>query len=158
HPLHVGSPGMLLPDADGLAALEAADVILAFDWVDLGGTLKAAKADAFVVAATLDHHIHNGWSMDHQAFAPVDMHISADPESAALAVAKELGPPAKPVPLPAAARAMTKPSDEKLTVEHLAYAVRQAVGAREISLTHLPLSWNGAWWPFRHPLDFLGSD
>ena len=27
-----------------------------------------------------------------------------------------------------------------------------------VSLTHLPLSWNGAWWPFRHPLDFLGSD
>jgi thiamine pyrophosphate-dependent acetolactate synthase large subunit-like protein len=22
----------------------------------------------------------------------------------------------------------------------------------------LPLSWNGAWWPFRHPLDYLGSD
>jgi thiamine pyrophosphate-dependent acetolactate synthase large subunit-like protein len=27
-----------------------------------------------------------------------------------------------------------------------------------VSLTHLPLSWNGAWWPFRHPLDYLGSD
>ena len=26
------------------------------------------------------------------------------------------------------------------------------------SLTHLPLSWNGAWWPFRHPLDYLGGD
>jgi thiamine pyrophosphate-dependent acetolactate synthase large subunit-like protein len=22
----------------------------------------------------------------------------------------------------------------------------------------LPLSWNGAWWPFRHPLDYLGGD
>ena len=27
-----------------------------------------------------------------------------------------------------------------------------------MSLTHLPLSWNGSSWPFRHPLDFLGSD
>ncbi|MEA2928241.1 MAG: hypothetical protein QOG38_669, partial [Hyphomicrobiales bacterium] len=27
-----------------------------------------------------------------------------------------------------------------------------------VSLTHLPLSWYGAWWPFRHPLDFLGGD
>ena len=25
-------------------------------------------------------------------------------------------------------------------------------------LTHLPLSWNGATWAFRHPLDFIGSD
>ncbi len=158
HPLHVGSAGMLLPDADGLAALAAADVILSFDWVDLGGTLNAAKADAFVVSATLDHHIHNGWSMDHQAFAPVDFHISADPDAVAIALAKHLGPALKPVALPSAPRAMAKPYGEKLTVEHLAYAVRQAVGNREVSLTHLPLSWNGAWWPFRHPLDFLGSD
>jgi thiamine pyrophosphate-dependent acetolactate synthase large subunit-like protein len=27
-----------------------------------------------------------------------------------------------------------------------------------VSLLHLPLSWDGAWWPFRHPLDFIGSD
>ena len=45
-----------------------------------------------------------------------------------------------------------------LTVEHLARALRDAVGDKPCSLTHLPLSWNGAWWPFRHPLDFLGSD
>jgi thiamine pyrophosphate-dependent acetolactate synthase large subunit-like protein len=43
-------------------------------------------------------------------------------------------------------------------VEHLAFALRRAVGEREVSLLHLPLSWNGAWWPFRHPLDYLGSD
>ena len=27
-----------------------------------------------------------------------------------------------------------------------------------VTLTHLPLSWNGATWPFRHPLDYLGSE
>jgi thiamine pyrophosphate-dependent acetolactate synthase large subunit-like protein len=32
------------------------------------------------------------------------------------------------------------------------------VGRRDASLLHLPLSWNGAWWPFRHPLDYLGGD
>ncbi|MET0868425.1 MAG: thiamine pyrophosphate-binding protein, partial [Pseudorhodoplanes sp.] len=58
HPLHLGTPGMLLPDAEGLASLAAADVIVAFDWVDLGGALKAAKADGFVISASLDHHIH----------------------------------------------------------------------------------------------------
>jgi len=46
-----------------------------------------------------------------------------------------------------------------LSVEQLAFGLRQAVGKRrEVSLLHLPLSWNGAWWPFWHPLDFLGSD
>jgi thiamine pyrophosphate-dependent acetolactate synthase large subunit-like protein len=158
HPLHVGSPGMLLPDADGLAALAAADVILSLDWVDLGGTLKAAKADAFVVSATLDHHIHNGWSMDHQGFAPVDLHISADPDVVAIALARELGAAAAAKPLAPSPAPAAKPSAETLSVEHLAYTLRQALGSREVSLTHLPLSWNGAWWPLRHPLDYLGSD
>ena len=45
-----------------------------------------------------------------------------------------------------------------LSVEHLAFALREAVATRNVSLLHLPLSWNGAWWPFRHPLDFIGSD
>ena len=141
-----------------LSTLAAADVILSLDWVDLGGTLKAAKADAFVISATLDHHIHNGWSMDHQAFAPVDMMISADPDAVAIALSLELGAPAKPISLPDQPQAMAKPSGSEMTVEHLAFAVRKAVSGREISLTHLPLSWNGIWWPFRHPLDYLGSD
>jgi thiamine pyrophosphate-dependent acetolactate synthase large subunit-like protein len=40
----------------------------------------------------------------------------------------------------------------------MAIALRQALGDRAVSLLHLPLSWDGASWPFRHPLDFLGSD
>ena len=159
HPLHLGAPGMLLPDADGLAALAEADAILSLDWVDLGGTLKAAKTEAFVISATLDHHIHNGWSMDHQALPPVDLLISADPDAVAAALARAIGKPEKPVALPATPRAMAQPAaSDSLNVEHLAAAVRQAVGSRDVTLTHLPLSWNGAWWPFRHPLDFVGSD
>ena len=159
HPLHVGAPGMLLPDADGLAALGEADVVLSLDWVDLGGTLKAAKADAFVISASLDQTIHNGWSMDHQALAPVDMLIAADPDIVARALAHAIGAPAKPVALPTERRGMVAPAkSDKLSVDQLAFSVRQAVGSRAVSLTHLPLSWNGAWWPFRHPLDFLGSD
>lgn len=159
HPLHIGAPGNLLPDNDGLTALSEADVVLSFDWIDLGGALRAAKSDAFVISATLDHHLHNGWSMDHQSLPPTDMLISSDPDAVAIALSKDIGAPAKPVTLPAAPRAMARPAaNEKLTVEHLAFAVREAVGTRDVALTHLPLSWNGAWWPFRHPLDYLGSD
>lgn len=159
HPLHVGIPGSLIPDEEGLTALREADVVLAFDWVDLGGALHAAKTNAFVISATLDHHIHNGWSMDHQALPPTDLLISCDPDAVAKALVEEIGAPAKPVALPAERRAMSRPADnDKLTVEHLGYLVREAVGTRDVALTHLPLSWNGAWWPFRHPLDYLGSD
>ena len=42
HPLHLGAPGADA-DAEGLAALAEADVILSLDWVDLGGTLEGRR-------------------------------------------------------------------------------------------------------------------
>ena len=55
------------------------------------------------------------------------------------------------------ALAETRPSGP-LTRRASGLGLREAVGDRDVSLTHLPLSWNGAWWPFRHPLDYLGGD
>jgi thiamine pyrophosphate-dependent acetolactate synthase large subunit-like protein len=161
HPLHVGAPGNLVPDAEGLAALAEADVILSLDWVDLAGALKTAKAlstKAQIIQVSLDHHIHNGWSMDHQALPPVDLFISADADATATALLGVIAPGAKPADQPPAAGPAPKLSTSNLTVEHLAHALRDAVGDKQVSLSHLPLSWNGAWWPFRHPLDYLGSD
>jgi thiamine pyrophosphate-dependent acetolactate synthase large subunit-like protein len=160
HHLHLGAPSVLTPDAEGLAALGKADLILSLDWVDLAGTLKAAKApaaNAMVISVTADFQIHNGWSMDHQGLAPVDLLLAADPEHAVPLLADAMaGSASRPA-------AVATPSEAKLgpgplTVEHLAHALRDSVGERPFSLTHLPLSWNGAWWPFRHPLDYLGSD
>ena len=44
------------------------------------------------------------------------------------------------------------------TNETIARTLRNVVGERPTTLTHLPISWEGDWWTFRHPLDFLGSD
>ena len=160
HALHLGAPSVLTPDAEGLAALAKADVILSLDWVDLAGTLKAAKAPttgAKVIHISADYQIHNGWSMDHQGLAPVDVLLAADPDAAVPLLVEALGAPSKPPPAHAAPRERELSADT-LTVEHLSRALRDAVDDRAVSLTHLPLSWNGAWWPFRHPLDFLGGD
>ena len=46
----------------------------------------------------------------------------------------------------------------RIGTDDVAVALWGVVGGRPISFSHLPLSWNGASWPFRHPLDFLGSD
>jgi thiamine pyrophosphate-dependent acetolactate synthase large subunit-like protein len=162
HPLHVGAPSMLAPDAHGLTALAEADAILSLDWVDLAGALRTAKAlgtGAQIIQVSLDHRLHNGWSMDHQALPPVDLFMSADADATASALLGAIAPGAQPA-YDATAPSPTKPapSDGPLTVEHLAHALRDAVGGRAVSLSHLPLSWNGAWWPFRHPLDYLGAD
>ncbi len=160
HPLHLGAPSVLTPDAEGLTALAKADVILSLDWVDLAGTLKAAQApaaNAKIIHVSIDYQIHNGWSMDHQGVAPVDVMLAADPEHAVRPLLEALGTAPKR-PATVAASNEAKLADGPLTVEHLARALREAVGDHPCSLTHLPLSWNGTWWPFRHPLDFLGSD
>jgi thiamine pyrophosphate-dependent acetolactate synthase large subunit-like protein len=46
----------------------------------------------------------------------------------------------------------------RIGTDDVAVALRNVIGNRPTSFSHLPLSWNGASWPFRHPLDFLGSD
>ena len=158
HPLHVGAPGTLLPVPEALEALAEADVILSLDWVDLSGTLKAAKTSANVIQISVDHHLHNGWSMDYQGLPTVDLFLAGDPDQTVPALLEHLGGPRKPSVVSAPARTLPKLSDGPLTVEHLALGLRQAVGDRAVSLTHLPLSWNGAWWPFKHPLDYLGGD
>ncbi len=165
HPLHLGAPCMIAPDREAFAAIRAADVILSLDWVDLAGTLKSAldgaMPDAKILQASIDHQLHNGWSMDHQGLPPVDLLLAAEPDVVATQLVEALGPTATPRaarPAASSARAAPPVSAGRLTVEDLALALRRAVGDRKISLAHLPLSWSGAWWPFRHPLDFLGSD
>jgi thiamine pyrophosphate-dependent acetolactate synthase large subunit-like protein len=40
----------------------------------------------------------------------------------------------------------------------MANVLRHVVGDRTVCLTHVSLSWHGEFWPFRHPLDYVGSD
>ena len=161
HPLHAGAPGVYAaPEA--LAVLREADMILSLDWVDLAGTLQMASGTAApratIVHASLDQALHNGWSMDHQGLPPVDLHLAVDPDRLVLDVLAEIGPaPARAVS-PVRAPAIAPPADGVLSVERLAHELRRAAGDRPVSLLHLPLGWNGASWPFRHPLDFLGSE
>jgi len=158
HPLHVGAPGFLSPTPDALAAMRAADVILSLDWIDVAGTLKqAGDVLTKVVQVSVDHHLHNGWSLDYQGLPPVDVFIASTPDATVPALIEALGP-AGPRAVPAGQAAPFKPEGDKLTVDRLADTLRQTVGDRACTLTHVSLSWNGASWPFRHPLDYLGSD
>jgi thiamine pyrophosphate-dependent acetolactate synthase large subunit-like protein len=162
HPLHVGTPSMF-PGAETLEAIRAADAILSLDWVDLAGTLKSAcgaeAPSAKIIQVSLDHLIHNGWSMDHQALPPVDLMLAAVPDMVVPALLAALGPgkPSKIVtarPNPAA----PQPTDGPLTADRLARALRQAIGKRDPSLLHTTISWSAPAWPFSHPLDWIGSD
>ena len=162
HPLHVDAPGIWLrPDV--AKAIAAADVILSLDWVDLAGTLKLAcggEPSARIIQVSLDHLVHGGWSMDYQGLPPVDCFIAAEPDITVPALLEALGPRGKPAAYAPREHAFSPaPTPGGLIgTDDLAVALRRAVADRPTSLAHLPLSWNGESWPFRHPLDFLGSD
>jgi thiamine pyrophosphate-dependent acetolactate synthase large subunit-like protein len=154
---------MLVPTGDGAAVIRDADLILSLDWIDLAGSLKsifgADAPQAPVIQVSIDHHVHNGWSMDHQGLPPVDLMLAAHPDAVVPHLLAALHDARSGDTLPAPPAWSAQPTrDGRIAVEHLASALKDAVGDKPVSLTHLPLSWNGAWWPFRHPLDYLGSD
>ncbi|MEO8739393.1 MAG: thiamine pyrophosphate-binding protein [Casimicrobiaceae bacterium] len=162
HPLHFAPPGLLLQPAVA-EAIAAADVILSLDWIDLAGTLKAAchgEPAAKVIQVSLDQTLHGGWSMDYQGLPPVDCFIAADPDATVPVLLEALAPSAAKKSRSAKPNGFqaTTSADGKIGTEDLAVALRHALGDRRVSLAHLPLSWNGASWPFRGPLDYLGSD
>jgi thiamine pyrophosphate-dependent acetolactate synthase large subunit-like protein len=161
HPLHVGSPG-IYPAPSALEAIHDADAILSLDWVDLAGTLSTATgsvaANAKVIHCSLDQALHNGWSMDYQALPAVDLNCAVDPDVAVRDLLKALGPAGSRRVAAKRARSATRASKKQdaLSIDDLAAALHDAVGEREVSLTHLPLGWNGASWHFRDPLDYIG--
>ena len=158
HPLHAGAPGGTVLAPQAIEAIRNADVILSLDWLDVAGTFKnCGKVGAKVIQVSIDHQLHNGWSMDYQGLPPVDVFLPCEPEQAVTALLAALGD-GKPRPAVANTHDLPVPAGDKLTVDHMADALRRAVGDRPASLTHVSLSWNGASWPFRHPLDYLGSD
>jgi thiamine pyrophosphate-dependent acetolactate synthase large subunit-like protein len=163
HPLHAGAPASNAMVPEAIAALKKADVILALDWVDLGGGLRPAFGheipQAKIINVSADFQIHNGWSMDYEMLPPVDFLLPAAPDQAVPLLLAALGgaKSSKPVS-PAAVAEKYEPSSGPLRVDDLARSLKAAVGNRNVTLTHLPLSWNGATWPFRHPLDYVGSD
>lgn len=159
HPLHAGAPSMIAPTPDAASAIKDADVILSLDWVDVAGTLRQAGAtQAKLIQVSIDHHLHNGWSMDYQGLPAVDVMLACEPDAAVPALLGALGPGKAAAPAAAPRPAMAMPGGDSLGVDHMVVALRAALGDRATSLTHCTLSWNGETWPFRHPLDYLGSD
>src|ERR1700716_2544858 len=166
HPLHVSPPAAFVND-ELVAAIKQADVIVSLDWVDLAGTFKSAGTPAQpwptakIIQVSLDQNIHNGWSMDHQGLPPVDLLIAGGPDATVAALVEAL-PKGSALKKPALSvvepTKKQKPADKEIAVEDLALNLLAAVGQREVALTHVSLSWHGAWWHFRGPLDYLGSD
>ncbi len=161
HPLHANPPIFFLDEAT-TAIVWSADVILSLDWIDLGGTLATvwgeARIAATVIGASLDERLANGWSYDHQAPAPLDIDLGADPDAATAALNQALEAPTPAPFAPTQTPATTIPAEGPINLEILARALEAATAMRERCLIRLPLGWPGAYCRFDHPLSFLGYD
>jgi len=161
HPLHAGPPGgFLRPEV--AERLKTADVILALDWVDLAGTLNTVwpggASPAFVINATLDHQLHNGWSFDHFGLPPTDLRLAAEPDAVVAALVSALPAGRRELPAPTPARSAAVPASGVITIAAFAARLQEATRGEKVSLLHLPLGWDGGYWHFRHPLDYIGGD
>ncbi|HTM59761.1 MAG TPA: thiamine pyrophosphate-binding protein [Burkholderiales bacterium] len=155
HPLHAAPPATF-PDGK---VLRECDVIVSFDWIDTAGTLKVAWGDAPVTAKVIrvsaDAHIHRGWSMDYQGLPPADVYLMCEPDVAVPLLLDAV----RARPAAVQTRSEPKPEpDTALSIRALARAFNEATEGMDITLSKLPLGWNGAYRHFRHPLDYLGAD
>ncbi len=165
HRAHPYPPGLFV-SAEAGASIREADVILALDWIDLGGTLKQACGGTWpaakVINCSLDQYVHNGWSMDYQALPATDLSLLAAPDALVAqllpAIEREDGParwPDGPPPEPPPA---TPADSERIAVEDLARITVETLAPHNPSFIRLPLGWPGAWSRFAHPLDYIGFD
>lgn len=161
HPLHVAAPGFFLSPG-AVAQLRSADVVLSLDWVDLGGTLKQAWGEdavgSRVIQVSVDQYIHNGWSMDHQGLAPVDLYMMSEPDPVVALLREALPKRASSAPVKVAPRENVSRSGESVSIAFMAQSLRRATAGHDVCLIRLPLGWSGDLWDCRHPLDYLGYD
>nr|CAD6606422.1 acetolactate synthase [Rhizobium sp. TCK] len=159
HRLTVGRAGYF-PDPDAKTALTEADVIVNFDWLDFGGTLRSVFPDrpvtAKIISASLDSFAHRGWSKDGGAHYPADVSFLNEPDQVVHALANLLD--AREAQKPGLPPLSTPPKGKTLTPQDIAILLRSKLDAVKPCLIRGPLSWTGDDWPVDHPLGALGYD
>ena len=177
HSLHIAPP-CVRPNKAATALIEKADLIISLDWLDLAGVLRLALGEAqtqkpagkTIISCSVDNYRTNGWTMDHQALAAVDIPILAEPDQLVAQMLDELGikknsrlrlrPAMKDLghwnkanlSVPAASRS------QAMTMWDMAMTVREFAEGRAVTFARLPIGWPGEAYAFDGPLSFMGND
>ena len=163
HDAHVTEPFNQFSPATRAIVAEA-DVILALDWVDLGGAVGALKgspaAPARVIANSLDQTLHNGAHANHMALAQMDVFMAATTESVVDDLLEAL-PAGKKSPWRGKLEKKAKPAGdpERVTMDKLGAILRAAFpDPDKVTLGGLCRGWNCDLWPFHSPQAYTGKD
>ena len=177
HPLHFAAP-CLRPSKDATALIKKADLIISLDWLDLAGVFRLSlgpaqtqvPADKTIIHCSVDSIRTNGWSMDHQALAAVDIPIFAEPDQFVAQMLDELDvkktPKVKSRPEmkgiahwnnTTIGKSTSKPG-EPMSLWDMAMTVREFAKKRSVTFARLPIGWPGEAYEFDGPLSFMGND
>ncbi len=160
HPLHVGVSGFFV-NGKFRDAHEEADLVLSLDWFDLGGTLNHAwqggSVKPKIINCSMDHHIHRGWSKDHGAVPPVDLHVPTTPESfvADLLPLVEIEQPKGYESVQWEGQPDESPGP--IGIRDLAQAVRSFMQEEQVCLISHTIGWPADEAHYTHPLSFLAN-
>ena len=164
HPAHViepfNQPGKAQHDL-----ISEAELVLALEWIDLGGALCPPKGgvsmNGKIINVTMDHHLHNGAHMIYQIQAPADLLISAGAESVVVDLLEALGSGAKKAPWRQAVRKTFSPSTDpaRIRMQDIAVLLRkQFTNPDNVTLASVARQFPCDLWPFRSPLAYMGKD
>jgi thiamine pyrophosphate-dependent acetolactate synthase large subunit-like protein len=177
HPLHIAAP-CLRPSKAVTALIEKADLIISLDWLDLAGAFRMSLGKAptqepaakTIVHVSVDNYRTNGWSMDHQALAAVDIPVLAEPDRFVAQMLEEMGVK-KSVNFkvrPALKRlghwnrnsqALAPATrQEPMTMWNMAMTLREFTKNKPVTFARLPIGWPGEAYEFDGPLSFMGND
>ncbi len=177
HPLHLAAP-CLRPSKDATALIEKADLIISLDWLDLAGVFRLSlgnaqtqvPTDKTVIHVSLDSVRTNGWSMDHQALAAVDVPIFAEPDQFVAQILEELDAKKTPKAKPRsemneiphwndATLSKSSPTPgQPMTLWDMAMTIREFAKGKPVTFARLPIGWPGEAYEFDGPLSFMGND
>ena len=176
HPLHFAAP-CLRPSKAATVLIEKADLILSLDWLDLAGVFRLSlgtaqtqvPADKTIIHCSVDSIRTNGWSMDHQALAAVDIPIFAGPDQFVAQMLDEMEikkiPKVKPRPemkslahWNAGTGKSPANSGQPMSLWDMAMTVRDFAKKQPVTFSRLPIGWPGEAYEFDGPLSFMGND
>lgn len=162
HPAHYCPPFNVL-GKDARELLCEADVILALDWVDLGGALRQARnagtVTAKIIACSLDQMLHTGANMEYQALPPVDVAMAATADAVVAELNDALGGGRKEpwkAKVPPKAKAA---NGGGISMERVAGALREQFNDPEnVTFCTLGRGWPFDLWPLQNGMAYLGKD
>jgi thiamine pyrophosphate-dependent acetolactate synthase large subunit-like protein len=162
HPAHYCPPFNVLGQ-DARRLLGQADVIVALDWVDLGGALRQAKSigpvTAKIIACSLDQNLHTGANMEHQALPAVDVAMASTADVVVAELNAALGSGRKE-PWQVKVAAKTRAANgAAVSMEQVAIALRDQFNDPEnVTFCTLGRGWPFELWPLQSGMAYLGKD